>query len=360
MNQEKGVISFIFSYLDALYYFKDENVNDHSKRVILRYFFILIDDLLKVVGKTKNKLYKSRKISLSEKCAIEGAIKQLSTTYNGAYDVIRDKISAHQQELSITDINLWWAEIDFTTIETLYSESHSIRNGLKSGLNGGISVLRHYSKMKINSKKLMPSNNIDFFVSSDRLGLAKPNTIAMVPLCPSQVKAQTILSILDLIENDCALTLQCEGYKTDYEEKLFDIAWLLIVCDTVSLIDNLYEDNVHDKSLISYWNDLAIKGAVFLENANAMRNTVFEGKLRKIRNTIAAHKDSAETIKVTYKLFLDLDLSALHSYVIAHGNIFRSACRLDIRTQQFLVLNEKINDGNIVELAHKTDKPFDK
>ncbi len=357
MNQEKDVLSFIYSNLDALYYFKDEDVNDFSKRAILRYFFILIDDLLKVAGKVNNKFYKSGKISRIKKKQNKNLIKDLNNTFDNEYDVIRDKMSAHQQHLPLDDINKWWVEIDNTTIETLYSEAHAIRDGLKSGFDNEIERIKHYSIMDIFSPALLKSNEKSFNFSAGRLSIARNNTSGILPAHDSQVKAQIISSTLELIQIDFGLTQQCNNPDSDYKLKLFDIGWLLVICDFISLIDNLYEDNSYGKSLLSIWKELDIKGFDLLNEYNIKKRDLnYEDKLREIRNKIAAHKDSELQIATVYKDFMSINLRDFHGYVMLHCNAFKTACSYDNRTKLLGMTGVPLK--NIKSLSSSPSKPF--
>ena len=48
---------YTFRPLDAMYLFRNEVVRDHGKRAILRFFFIQVNSLLKLIGRLKNRLF---------------------------------------------------------------------------------------------------------------------------------------------------------------------------------------------------------------------------------------------------------------------------------------------------------------
>jgi len=358
VNQEKNVLSFIFINLDTLYYFKDEDVNDYSKRVISRYFFILIDDLLKVAGKTNNKQLAAGKITSSDRTETKEKIRALRKSYENAYDLIRDKLSAHQQNLKIDLLYNYWLEIDVTTVETLYGEACDIKDSLQKGFDTKFDQLKQYSKMNIISPELNINADKNFNYSSDRLSIAKSNTIGIIPAHDSQDRAQTVISILNFLKIDFALTVQCNNPKTDYQSKLFDIGWLLVICDFISLIDNLYEDNVYGKSILTYWTELNMEGHSILDNSNKnKRDLNYENKIRNIRNKIAAHKDNTESIQSVYDIYQKIDLGEFHKYITFHCNVFIAACRLDIRTKLFNVHNSPVY--NVTKLSSPPIRPFD-
>lgn len=357
LNRDLAKVAFIYKHLDACYYFKDEDISDHARRCFLRFFFVLIDDLLKVVPKTKNQLNASNQIDREQKTHLESAISQLRGTFDRAYDLIRDKLSAHQQPIEFMDILRWWTEIDITTIETFYNEAHDIRSIFKSAGRDIFVPIRDYSKIDIPTHLDISKGPAPFQISAGRLASAKPNTIFSVPCHVSQEKIQIVVSLIEFLDIEFAVTSLLNGPETEYKRTLFDIAWWLIIIDCCSLMDNLYSDTTYDKSLINYWQEAGMKGLPLLEECNRSRNVELEQQIRSVRNHVGAHVDAHNDIQTVYGEYEALDLRKIHEYVYYHINSFRSACRSDERTRMFLIVNSK-QDG-ILGLEFPTGKPFD-
>ncbi len=145
---------------------------------------------------------------------------------------------------------------------------------------------------------------------------------------------------------------------THYKTILFDSAWLLICCDTLSLIENLYEDRDCCDSLIKFipynW-----KGKSLLESGNSCREFVFEKKLVTLRNKLAAHIDKKTSFKSLLKLFYTFDLKKLHAYCMFHVHIFQSACLSDRRTKMFS-FREQLLPRDILGLSYTGHRTVDK
>jgi hypothetical protein len=177
----------------------------------------------------------------------------------------------------------------------------------------------------------------------------------MIACHPSQEKAQTILSIIDFLGIDFALTVVNDAPKTLYQNLLFNIGWLLAIVDICALIDNLFHDNQYDKSLLSYWkSDMA--GYELISNIDKSRNADLEMQIRAIRNTFGAHLDSTLSLPDIFSQFESIDLSATHQYACYLVNSFFTACRQDIRTKGFCILNVPLTD--VIAVQRNAYKAF--
>lgn len=345
-----------FIFLDAAYLFRDEQVTDHCKRTILRFLFIQIDNILSLAGRAKNKLRKEDLITKTDEEQIKRLIKILKKSYASAYDTIRDKIAAHNQPLDLISLLNWWNDIDQTTITVLYGDAKNIQTAFSSVKGLQFQGIYDYSRLSIpeDSPIAQTLNPVPSF-SSDRLGLSKPNTVAMIACHPSQEKAQTILSIIDFLEIDFSLTAATNNPATNYQKLLFDIGWLLAMVDICALIDNLFHDNQYDQSLLSYWkSDMA--GYETLSNADKDRDIAIEEKIRNIRNTLGAHLDTSRKVTDVFAQFNFIDLTSVHRYASYLIKSFFDACRKDIRTRTFCIRNVPIN---AIAIQRNGYKPFD-
>lgn len=354
-------LEFNYRLLEALNYFKNENVDDHVKRNVLRYFFVLLDNILKIIGNIKNELFCQNKISLSEKRDIEELIRKLDSDYSSNYDLIRDKFGAHQQEVPLIDLIDWWNEIDLSTCSILYDDVCRIKNKINSAFTNSFDKIDDYSPLDFSNANFLRNSEDDYYFSNDRLAQTQKNTTSLINTHNSQEKAQIILSIIPLVCDNCAITVMTDNPGTVYKNSIHMIAWLLIICDCCSLLDNLYEDisnnYVNSKSLLQIWKENKMKGYHLLSEGNSNRDIEFEKEIREVRNRMGAHIDQALTLKEILSLYYKIDLTKVHSYFFKHANIFREGALKDNRTKIFggdLYTELK----NVQDLSYTANKSF--
>ena len=215
-----------------------------------------------------------------------------------------------------------------------------------------------YSEIDFSDTCLREQGDAIFYLAHDRLGLSKKNTVGMISINEFQRKCMLILSIVDFIFINCAITLKTQQYATYYKKILFDSAWLLICCDSISLIENLYENGKYGDSLISLsppdW-----KGKPIIEGGNSSRENTFEKNIVTLRNKFAAHIDTKEKLKSLFELFNDFDLRKLHEYCMFHMQTFQRACLSDIRTKMFAFREQELS-RDILGLSYSEHKVVDK
>lgn len=354
----KKKVVYTFQQLDAMYLFRNEVVRDHGKRAILRFFFIQVDNLLKLIGQLKNRLVKEGSLKVETKRELEDAIEALRATYDNSFDVIRDKFTAHAQLLDLGRAVDWWAAIDYSTIEILYDEVKAIETAVKASKDMHFVPLgADYRPLNIPPTNVMSPDANKFHLDVGRVGLANPGAVGAVFGAPEQEKAQLAVSTLDMLRFDFALTCVVENYESRYEGHLFDAAWLLAVVDACALIDTLFEQCARDgPSLLDHWESGGFNGYIMLNKLNADRDGAFETDLRAMRNKIAAHLDANRPFDELHKDFVNFDLRKLVEYVHWLANGFINACRLDIRTKIFAAQGRPLE--GVVGLVH-TRPAFD-
>ena len=116
----------------------------------------------------------------------------------------------------------------------------------------------------------------------------------------------------------------------------------MALIDLCSLIDNLFVDSVHDKSLLTEWEEAGIGGYGDLLYMQGMRDLAFEEDLRLTRNKLAAHLDRDEDIQASLLRYFSLDLERVHRYFRLFVDGFYAACSKDIRTKIFLLHDTSI------------------
>lgn len=351
-------VIYTFRHLDAMYLFRNEAVRDHGKRAILRFFFIQIDNLLKIIGQLKNRLVADGSLKGASKRELENAIAALRATYDNAFDVIRDKFAAHAQLLDLGLAVDWWAMIDYSTIEILYGEVEAIEAALKASKNMDFVPLgADYRPLTIPPENELSPDAQQFHFDAGRFGLTSAGAVGALFNAPVQDKAQLVVSTLDMLRFDFALTRLVEHYETRYKTYLFDAGWLLATVDACSLIDTLFEHSIHDgASLLDQWVAEGFDGHAALKALNADRDIAFETDLRALRNKIAAHLDTDTAFNELHRDFVDFDLLKLVEYVHWLANGFLNSCRSDIRTKMFAAHGTPLK--GVFGLAH-TPRPFD-
>ncbi|HBP5344614.1 hypothetical protein LER27_31360 [Pseudomonas aeruginosa] len=348
-------VEICFLYLGATQRLSKENINDHAKRSVLRFFFVQIGNLLCLSAVACNLLYKRKVIGVRQKGFIKNKIAILRGSYEGSYDLIRDKVAAHSQPIDLFSLLSVWNDIDQTTIDVLYNDVEEIRLEFSKSAGIDFLALAEPDLLKFDSKISATPVSMAPSVSVDRLSLAKQNVISMVALDESQVKAQTIFSIMDFLECDFLLTAAVDNPDTFYKRMVFDIGWVLVILDLCSLVDNLFEDDEYDRSLLAYWRELNIKGHDLLLLLSQERDQELERQVRNIRNKLGAHIDSVESVSSLIHLLERVSLREIHNYSVKIVNAFCEACSLDVRTKPFLVHGMAIN---AVSVASDNSVPF--
>ncbi|HID41060.1 MAG TPA: hypothetical protein EYP33_02760 [Pyrodictium sp.] len=191
----------MFKFFDVLYRFQSTPMNDTFKRNFLRFFFIQVDNFLKYMPYYKNALFRTNTIGVQEKKSLENKIKKLRTDYDGADDVIRDKFSAHQQEVTFENIIEWYNEIDASTIGVFHGDIKAIKNELEILLNSQFQVIPNIDEINLSNTELKKDIS-SFNVNNSRLGLIEKNTVYMLSVHPLQTKHQIILAIIDSIRDN--------------------------------------------------------------------------------------------------------------------------------------------------------------
>jgi hypothetical protein len=354
----KQKLVYTFQHLDAMYLFRNEVVRDHGKRAILRFFFIQIDNLLKLAGRLKNRLAAEGALDSSAKVEVEKAIATLRADYEGSFDLVRDKLSAHAQLIDLGNALAWWSRVDYSTVEILYDDVERLEAAFRISKDMAFTPIgADYRPLKIPVDNLLSPDAQHFHMDTGRLGLSSGGAVGVIMMSPVHEKAQLVISTLDMIKFDFALTCLVEKFSTKYNELLFDAAWLLAVIDTCSLIDNLFvQSTIDGPSLLDQWGAEGFSGHVALVRMNSARDAIFEAELRNLRNKIAAHLDADGSFESLHEGFVRFDLGKVVAYVNWLASQFFEACRADIRTKMFALHGMQLH--GVLGLAKRV-APFD-
>lgn len=359
MKNVKEKIQYIYYNIDGIYYFlSNKGISDHSKRCVLRRFFILADSYFEMIGFFKNDLLRGGIINLNIKQSLERNIEYIKRDWDNKYEIIRNKFSAHHQDIDDLILLEWWNEIDYSTITFFYEGMREIRLLLAQHASMLILTPVDFSDIDFSDTCLKERSSSSFFLAHDRLALSKKNTVGIVSNNDFQRKCMLILAIIDFIFINCAVITKTQKHETCYKKILFDTAWLLICCDTFSLIENMYEDGIYGNSLLSL-SPVNWKGKPIIEEGSLKRNKVFEETLKNLRNKFAAHLDTQDAYQAIIDLFINFDLKFLHEYCTFNMQTFQRACSSDIRTKMFSSLDQELS-GNILDISYSEHRTTDK
>ena len=323
-------------------------IDDYQKRILLRGLFLDIDSFLKLSPRLNNALAKEKTISLQDRDLIKKLISKLEKDYSTFYDKIRDSFTAHRLPLDLLELYTVWNEIDEITVKVFIDSILEIANKLLISFGG-------FNWESINSEDIdqlvIDLNNKlthdgKFKASSDALALARKNTIGIIPCSPMQEKMARLMSLIDVMNNLCQISQVTRNYPIAHE-----LIWAMLINDAFSIIDNLFIDRVDDESLMSHWNKIEIEGYKHLCDVNKSRKSNFEDMLRKVRNHFCAHIDSKMTLQNIRIEYYESKQVKFVKYVQKLAAGFIESCRLDIRTQVFLIHNVELNGVLDVEKA---------
>lgn len=354
LQEDIKKLKLSFKYIDALYKYQYENNTDHTKRSLLRFFFIQIENSLGIIRRIKNLLNKEGIVNRVQKDNFEKLIKILSDSYTGYFDLIRNKIGAHNQPIDFLVLLTRWGDIDLSIIKVLYDDIQNIKSALKTMT--GIDFL------EINLMGMLPAQNNTkpesaerFSFVADRLAFSQKNKVGIIAGHPAINKLQLIFSIIDFINIDFELISKIDNPKNYYCMFLFEIGWLMAFIDICSLIDNIFEDTKYEKSILSYWDAGYYRGYKDLMQLNDSRNLILEKEIKNIRNTLAAHIDDQKSLEDIFIDFDKINLLSVVDYTYVLINSFFECCGKDTRTFDFKLNNIELN---ILGIETDLSKPF--
>jgi hypothetical protein len=290
MNDVEAKVIFLSHYVETVAVASKAIADDHVARVFGRALFLGLDGFLMFAPALKNSMRKAAKLTDMEATEIKVKIEKLRSDYEGYYATLRDKVGAHQQEVTLDRLFEVWNDIDTTTL-SIFAEDVGVIFAMLS--KGGLTV--SFSRPKgLASGELgkafagiVPSPGSPFRVGIDRVALTRPQTVGILSSHPTQEKGQRIVGGFDNLR---LLIDQVEGVSQQYdlaEKALAD----LVVVDLCSIVDNMFLDRPADKnsgpdpSLLTQWTKDGFGGAPILQNF--ARDHILENQLREVRNKVS-------------------------------------------------------------------------
>lgn len=345
---------YIYFNLDGLYQFSSiEEINDHSKRIILRRYFILVDNFIKLIGCFKNILRRNKSISKTEASSLKDIIKDISSVWDNQYDIIRDNFSAHLLDGKTNDIIDWWNEIDWTTLTYFHEQLSSIRHILTRTHNLRTFSPTDYSRIEFATTEFVKDGG--FYFSPDRMAITKRNTAGIIPCTAFQNRCMTICSNIEYLHVCYSLALLTNTNDTYYKRILFESSLTLTCCDAISFILNLYGSTSKESLLTLAPNNWS--GKKTLETGDNHRDSFIERETFELRNKFAAHIDANSQFSSLVHLFDNFNHDKLYEYISYHMNVFKESCKNDIRTIMFAMRDTKMH-GDITGLSYTKYKEF--
>ena len=334
--------------------------DEYEKRVLARHILVYVDAFLKLAPVLKNQI-KATGVKVD---TVHKALNLLTRDYESFYAIIRDKLSAHRQDLPLVDTIEAWNEIDDVTVNTFINDASQIYNLLNS-LNSIVPYFIDFDdfgnsdlKFKLeNLAKQGATTGIE--LAMDNLAFSRLNTVRNIDTSEIKKRGSQIVSILDTIKVLFRLYQPLKSGK-DTER----LAKAMLIVDTINLIDNLYPNAYTDpkykiNSFLEISQQQGHGGYQILKNAYDQRDIDAEGRLREVRNKIAAHVDDNPSLNLEYLLALldSITIEYLIQVISAAQNAFIQCCKEDIKT--ILLPEGRITLERVTRLLQTEDfKPY--
>jgi hypothetical protein len=299
--------------------------DDHSKRLVARMTFLYVDAFLKLAPQLKNRLRETG-ANVSE---VHREIGQLTTDYESFYARIRDKLTAHRQEMDIADLIEAWNENDLVTLTVFSDEIFRLYSAMSS-MHSDVPDYEDMAGVNAEATEKIVRDGCSDVVTdgvtaaTDCLAITRPQTVTIIPTCDLQRKVMQIISIIDTFKftnHLHGLFIGCSDLKR--------IVRAMLVIDAINLIDNVFPRTgngpEHVSSLLEIARNEGSSATEVLETAATLRDAMAEGRVRVIRNKIAAHVDAVESLRDLLQRLDALagrDLSAIVNHGISTINKF--------------------------------------
>jgi hypothetical protein len=341
---------YIIQELLILESFLNSNVKDLPKRLLFGQLFILIDDFLIWAPRSINFLFRTGVIDRDEKTALKLTITKIKTKHDNNFSIIRDKLAAHHQPIEFLSLIDCIFIIQYSIIQILIDDIHNFYNFLKNKIN------LNYSK-PINStqfKDPILDSNADksYSVSSSRLAHSTDDIVGMILFHETQEKGSLIVSIIDSLDYMIKILNEFETQNAPGRNLILG----LIINNTISFLDNLFNNSQYDSSLVTIWKKNYYTGVALLESFE--RNEKREEELLYLRNKFCSHIDDVELLNSLKIKIQSVDINVLLNYIEKLINNFNKACKMQIQTIMMIFSREPLL--GVLGLSSKEEyKPLD-
>jgi hypothetical protein len=192
-----------------------------------------------------------------------------------------------------------WNEVDLVSTSILTDDARNIYDLMAEG---NLDVPAYRELTGVNDQTI--ADSIRASVSgtkpgvrfgADDLAITQPQTVTLIPVDDIQRKVMQVLGIIDGLKHSNLLHGLLAGAI-----ELRRIARSLLVLDTINLTDNVLAEatggSAPADSLIALAKVKMPGESKVLEQAAASRDRVAEGRIRELRNKIAAHVDAQDDL----------------------------------------------------------------
>ena len=169
--------------------------DDYSKRLVARPTFLYLDAFLQLAPRLKNELKGIKKDVLD----VHECLRKLESDYEGNYSRIRDKLTAHRQELPLADLIEAWNEVDLVST-TIFTEDAETIYRLMADLHPDVPA---YTEFKgVNDPAIARIVRTEFGdapqglqVGTDNLAITRPQTVTFIPTCDFQRQVMQVVGL---------------------------------------------------------------------------------------------------------------------------------------------------------------------
>ncbi|MGJ4734782.1 hypothetical protein [Leptospira levettii] len=341
---------YIIQELLILESFLDLNLKDLPKRLLFRQLFILIDDFLIWAPRLINFLFRNSSIDRNERDNLKLIIAKVKKEYDNKFSTIRDKLSAHHQPIEFLSLIECIFKIQYSTIQILIDDINIFYDLIKDKTNLAYSKPVNNTQFK---DPIIDSNAEKMYsVSSSRLAHSTDDTVGMLPFHETQEKGSLIVSIIDSLDYMIRILIETNTQNSPGKNLILG----LIINDTISFLENLFNNNQYDRSLVSIWKKNHYRGVSLLESFE--RDEKLEEELIYLRNKFCSHIDDTETLNTLKTKIQNININALINYIEKLINIYNRACKMQIQTIMMIFSREQLI--GVLGLSSKEEyKPLD-
>lgn len=310
--------------------------DSYLKRLFGRMLFVYLDSYVELGRKLKNDLRAAR----HDVREAETILNRMADDRDRYFGVIRDRLTAHRQELLLADIVERWYEIEDYSLLILSDDggrAYSLLAEVDARLRPFSAPpdtwnepLCRYLVERL--KRGEPSAAIGM----DTLALTREHTIYTLDVCDLQRCASRITSVLDVIGALNALRHGLPAAKDS--ERLLKA---MLVIEACSLVECLYPPTVANQhsapnllAIMTPYGDMDVSA---LTSAHAARNAGVEQRVRDVRNTICAHIDRADQLSNALAALDALSYADLQAMVEPAESAFWSCCQSNIHLKGYLL-----------------------
>lgn len=356
MEELANKLLYCTRMINLIKWFSNAGYDNYRKRVITRSVFVYLDAFFNFAPQIKNSLEKN---DVNVK-TVHDKIGKIRDEYEVYHSTIRDKLTAHRQDLPIIETFEIWNEIDLTTLNYFITEVSDIYNLLHALKREDIPA---YSDFEITELNVGPADNVAKTtpnLASDNLALTREITVSFIPCNAFQKRGSQINSIIDTVYYLGTLFPE-KKYGKDIERLIKS----MVIVDVINLLDNLYPftppNPTHKiESFLEILESDIPDAHKVLSDFSDKRDLELEARVRQVRNKICAHVDTTESLEELIKMLDELKIEDLNNIFMPAVNAFYSSCRSDFRTRMLLMNNMNLGPDVIGVEDTGFIKDFDK